>query len=38
MFDLVVSVAERKQFLYTPPKADTACYNVFRWISSADAL
>jgi len=38
LFDQVVSVAELKQFLYTPPKADTACYNVFRWISSADAL
>jgi hypothetical protein len=29
MFDLVVSVAERQQFLYTPPKADTACGKMF---------
>ena len=37
MFDRVLSVAERKQFLYTHPTADTACYNVFRWTPSADA-
>ena len=37
MFDQVLDAAERKQFLYTHPVADTACYNVFRWTPSADA-
>ena len=37
MFDQVLSAAERKQFLYTHPIADTARYNVFRWTPSADA-
>ncbi len=36
MFDQALSVAERTQFLYTHPIADTACYNVFRWTPSAD--
>jgi hypothetical protein len=35
MFDQVLSVPERKEFLYTHPIADTACYNVFRWTPSA---
>ena len=35
MFDQVLSVAERKEFLYTHPISDTACYNVFRWTPSA---
>jgi|GEM_PF-142589 len=35
MFDQVLSVAERKEFLYTHPTSDTACYNVFRWTPSA---
>ena len=38
MFDLVLPAAERQQFLYTHPVADTACYNVFRWTPPADAL
>jgi DUF1680 family protein len=37
MFDQVLSAAERNEFLYTHPVADTACYNVFRWTPSADA-
>lgn len=37
MFDQVLSAAERKEFLYTHPIADTASYNVFRWTPSADA-
>ena len=37
MFDQVLAAAERKQFLYTHPIADTACYDVFRWTPSADA-
>jgi hypothetical protein len=37
MIDQVLSAAERKQFLYTNPIADTACYNVFRWTPSTDA-
>ncbi len=36
MFDQVLSAAERNDFLYTHPIADTACYNVFRWTPSAD--
>jgi hypothetical protein len=36
MFDQVLSAAERHDFLYTHPIADTACYNVFRWTPSAD--
>jgi hypothetical protein len=36
MFDHVLSVPERSQFLYTHPIADTACYNVFRWTPSAE--
>jgi hypothetical protein len=36
MFDQVLSVAERNHFLYTHPIADVACYNVFRWTTSAD--
>ena len=34
MFDQVLSPAERNDFLYTHPIADTACYNVFRWTPS----
>ena len=37
LFDQVLSVAERHEFLYTHPLADTACYNVFRWTPAADA-
>jgi uncharacterized protein len=37
MFDQVLSATERKQFLYTHPISDTACYNVFRWTPSPDA-
>jgi len=37
MFDHVLAAAERNQFLYTHPIADTACYNVFRWTPSADS-
>jgi hypothetical protein len=36
MFDQVLSAAERKEFLYTHPIADTASYNVFRWTPAAD--
>jgi len=36
-FDQVLAAAERNEFLYTHPVADTACYNVFRWTPSADA-
>ena len=36
MFDQVLSAAERNDFLYTHPIADTACYNVFRWTPSAN--
>ncbi|MBN2507285.1 MAG: glycoside hydrolase family 127 protein [Verrucomicrobia bacterium] len=36
MFDQVLSAAERKQFLYTHPVSDTACYTLFRWTPSAD--
>jgi DUF1680 family protein len=36
MFDQVLSVAERNEFLYTHPISDTACHNVFRWTPSAD--
>ncbi|MCR4415944.1 MAG: glycoside hydrolase family 127 protein [Thermoguttaceae bacterium] len=35
MFDLVLSAPERREFVYTHPIADTACYNVFRWTPSA---
>jgi len=34
MFDQVLSAAERKEFLYTHPISDTACYSVFRWTPS----
>ncbi|MCL5098865.1 MAG: glycoside hydrolase family 127 protein [Candidatus Omnitrophica bacterium] len=36
MFDQVLSAPERKNFLYTHPISDTACYNVFRWTPSSD--
>ncbi|NUQ65134.1 MAG: glycoside hydrolase family 127 protein [Pirellulales bacterium] len=36
MFDQVLSVAERNEFLYTHPISDTESYNVFRWTPSAD--
>ncbi|HPM79116.1 MAG TPA: glycoside hydrolase family 127 protein [Candidatus Anammoximicrobium sp.] len=35
MFDQVLAAAERNEFLYTHPIADTACYNVFRWTPAA---
>lgn len=35
-FDRVLSVAERSEFLYTHPIADTARYSVFRWTPSAE--
>ena len=37
MFDQVLSPAERNEFLYTHPIADTASYNVFRWTPADDA-
>lgn len=35
MFDQVLSGAERNDYLYTHPVADTECYGVFRWTPSA---
>ncbi len=35
MFDRVLSAPERREFVYTHPIADTACYNVFRWTPSS---
>jgi len=35
MFDQVLPATARKEFLYTHPVSDTACYNVFRWTPSA---
>ncbi len=35
MFDQVLPAGERREFLYTHPISDTACYNVFRWTPSA---
>lgn len=35
MFDQVLAAAERNEFLYTHPIADTACYNVVRWTPAA---
>ena len=36
MFDQVLAAAERNEFLYTHPLADTASYNVFRWTPAAE--
>ncbi len=36
MFDQVLTIAERNDFLYTHPISDRLCYNVFRWTPSAD--
>jgi hypothetical protein len=36
MFDQVLSAAERNDFVFTHPIADTRCYNIFRWTPSAD--
>ena len=36
MFDQVLPAAERNDFVYTHPVADTACYNIFRWTPFAD--
>jgi hypothetical protein len=38
MFDQVFSATQRKEFLYTHPVSNTACYNVFRWTPSAGVL
>ena len=36
MFDQVLFIADRNNFLYTHPISDTACYSVFRWTPSAN--